>query len=87
MNALSAVFQILILGHLHHLLFYHGDCLVLYVNLFGQVCRYRYENNRVLEDISAEVDDLLNVHRRNPRGSTKETKNTFKQLRERQVNN
>ncbi|KAG0627515.1 hypothetical protein M758_2G207400 [Ceratodon purpureus] len=46
--------------------------------------RYRYENNRVLEDISAEVDDLLNVHRRNPRGSSKEAKNTFKQLRERQ---
>lgn len=46
--------------------------------------RYRYENNRVLEDISAEADDLLNLHRRNPRGGSKEVKNTFKQLRERQ---
>lgn len=41
----------------------------------------------MLEGVSADVEVLLNVHRRNPRGSSKEVKNTFKHLRERQVLN
>jgi len=46
------------------------------------VCRYRFENNRVVEDISAEVDDSLIGNRRSSRGTTK---SSFRQLRERQV--
>ncbi|KAG0559122.1 hypothetical protein KC19_10G080700 [Ceratodon purpureus] len=43
--------------------------------------RYRFENNRVIEDISAEVDDSLIGSRRSSRGTTK---SSFRQLRERQ---
>ncbi|XP_024384467.1 AUGMIN subunit 5 isoform X1 [Physcomitrium patens] len=43
--------------------------------------RYRFENNRVLEDISAEVDDSLIGRRRSDRGPSK---SSFRQLRERQ---
>ncbi len=56
-----------------------------------QNCRYRFENNRVVEDSSAEVDDLLVAHRRSSRGGgTKgsldlSSKSSFRQLRERQV--
>ncbi|CAK9189720.1 unnamed protein product [Sphagnum troendelagicum] len=52
--------------------------------------RYRFENNRVVEDSSAEVDDLLVAHRRSSRGGgTKgsldlSSKSSFRQLRERQ---
>jgi hypothetical protein len=55
-----------------------------------QNCRYRFENNRVVEDSSAEVDDLLVAHRRSSRGGgTKgsldlSSKSSFRQLRERQ---
>jgi hypothetical protein len=56
-----------------------------------QNCRYRFENNRVVEDSSAEVDDLSVAHRRSSRGGgTKgsldlSSKSSFRQLRERQV--
>ncbi|XP_024396569.1 AUGMIN subunit 5 isoform X2 [Physcomitrium patens] len=43
--------------------------------------RYRFENNRVVEDVSGEVDDSLIGRRRSNRGTSK---SSFRQLLERQ---